>query len=226
MRKQAIILFISLLTGCASLPLPDLSNIPPYTFVGLAEDASSLEDCRRKAIVSAAEQVALNVSTEIEVKYRKEARGTPSSIDTSVEDSYRHLSEIILSDVVSNTEKAGFKKHWGSYDCYIVVRYPREKIEELRKEAKSISEIRRRIRIEEEEKFISELKEQRDYYRKRDRELERKVESLREAVEQDSWIDKEALKESLKEKAGRVKSLAEEGYWKLRDFWERIKSRG
>ena len=215
-RIAGIIIF--LLTGCASLPLPDLNSIPPDTFIGIAENTSSLEDCRRQAIVSAAEQIALNISTDIQVKYRKTTKSRNSYIDRSVEDSYNHLSEVILGDVISNTEKVGFKKSWGSYSCYIVVRYPRNKIEKLRKEARSINELRRRIRREEQKKFLAELDRQRVYYNQRDRRLEGEIDELRETVENDSWINKKEVKRKISE-------IASRGYNKLQDAWYQLRER-
>lgn len=218
-----VIVLWELLTGCASLPLSELSSIPPDTYIGVAEKSPSLEDCRRQAIVSAGEQIALNVSTEIQVKYQKTTKSRNSYIDRSVEDSYKHLSEIILGDVISNTEKVGFKKSWGSYSCYIVVRYPQHKIEKLRKEAKSINELRRRIRREEQKRFQDELEKQRKYYSRRDKSLEREIDDLREAIEEDSWIDKKALKRNLREKAEDLQILAQRGWEKVQDAWWRFK---
>lgn len=217
-KIAAVIIIWEVLTGCASLPLPDLNTIPPDTFIGIAENTSSLEDCRRKAIVSAAEQIALNVSTDIQVKYQKTTRLRLDSISRTVEDSYKHLSEIILGDVVSNTEKVSFKKRFRSYSCYIVVRYPRSRIEKLRKEARSINELRRRIRREEQEKFLAELGRQRDYYKRRDRRLEGEINELRETVENDSWINKKELKR-------KISNIASRGYNKFQDAWYQFRER-
>jgi hypothetical protein len=152
------------------------------------------------------------------VKYQKTTRLRLDSISRTVEDSYKHLSEIILGDVISNTEKASFKKRFRSYSCYIVVRYPRSRIEKLRKEARSINELRRRIRREEQKKFLAELDRQRDYYKRRDRRLEGEINELREAVEEDSWIDKKALKK-------KIGDFASRGYEKIQDAWYRYKDK-
>jgi len=218
-----IILIWEFLAGCASLPISGLSNIPPDTYIGVVEKSPSLEDCRRQAIVSAGEQIALNVSTEIQVKYQKISKGNRDYIDQTVEDSYKHLSEMILGDVISNTEKISFKKRWGSYSCHIVVRYSRGKIEKLRKEAKSINELRRRIRREEQKRFQDELAKQRKYYSRRDKSLEREIVDLRETVENDSWIDKKALKRNLREKAEDIQVLAQRGWEKVQNAWWRFK---
>ena len=223
LKVLVVVFILKILMGCASLPLSELSSIPPDTYIGVVEKSPSLEDCRRQAIVSAGEQIALNVSTEIQVKYQKTTKSRNSYIDLSVEDSYKHLSEIILGDVISNTKKISFKKRWGSYSCHIVVRYPKHKIEKLRKEAKRINELRRRIRREEQKRFQEELAKQRRYYKGRDQSLEREIVDLRETVENDSWIDKKALKRNLREKAEDLQVLAQRGWEKVQNAWWRFK---
>jgi len=120
--------------------VPDFINkVPKEHFAGISVPCSNgLREARNSAIADVVKQVLGAINTEYKHSYVNQVSGDPKNPNIFIKDTYTRVSSSdIALDTEQNIIQTIFKKdRFEKHICFILVRYPTEKIQNIKRLSK------------------------------------------------------------------------------------------
>jgi len=194
MRPFILFLVFGLLTGCASshgqakLPSPPpepvfIRNIPQDHYLGSAWNVPRIDQARNKAIQDAIRQISQAFGMVVKVEYRETVVGGGRVVSRAIKEEFSIVSEALLSEIPQHIVRTAFQPLGRNrYNAYVLVNFPRKKLEQLRVRYASEQAVRQRIRAEERGRFRRDLNLLQKNYEEQAKATGREVRRLRELI--------------------------------------------
>jgi len=194
MRPFILFLVFGLLAGCVSshrqakIPSPPpepvfIRHIPQDHYLGSAWNVPRIDQARNKAIQDAIRQISQAFGMVVKVEYSETVAGSGRVVSREVKEEFSIVSEALLSEIPQHIVRTAFQPLGRNrYNAYVLIRFPRDKLEKLRQRYYSEQAVRRRIRAEERGRFKQDLSYLQQEYEKRTRATEAEVRRLRELI--------------------------------------------
>jgi hypothetical protein len=124
----------------AVVEVPQPVRIPEWvtkssgdSFVGISSFCGSIEEARQQALHSAIAQIVQNLGAEYSVSHESSLRGNLHQAQHELEERLAYTARWFVSSVNENIKETDIQETRGGYICFVLVRYPPDKIDKLRK---------------------------------------------------------------------------------------------
>ena len=114
--------------------IPDWVNrVPKYGFVGISGFCTSIEEARQQALHSAISQIVQNMGAEYTLSHESRASGDARSANYELKERLVYTARWFIRSVNENILESEIQETRGKYVTFVLVRYPPDMIEKLRK---------------------------------------------------------------------------------------------
>lgn len=135
-----VIFLVADLQGAYSLQVPFfLTNVPSGHFTGVSAPCSNLSEARKSAVLDVVRQVlgSIGLSYGFESKHYVKGNVRDEGLQRNIEESLSGTARGIVLGVEQNIVKSTWSKDaFGRYVYFVLVRYPDQKIREMRRISK------------------------------------------------------------------------------------------
>ena len=193
MNALALLLSLVLVGGCAASrrttePPPEppfIRHIPADHYLGTAWNVHRLDQARAQALQDAVRQIAQAVGMVVKVEYKATLAAQGRVVTRHVTEEVSVVSEALLAEIPSHIVQAAYQPvGFNRYNAYLLIHFPRAKLEQLRDRYMNEQAVRQRIRAEERGRFQQDLHHLQRDYEGRAQATEREMQRLREVVDQ------------------------------------------
>jgi len=114
--------------------IPDWVNrVPKDGFVGISGFCTSIEEARQQALHSAISQIVQNMGAEYTLSHESRVSGDARSANYELRERLVYTARWFIRSVNENILESEIQETKGKYVCFVLVRYPPDMIEKLRK---------------------------------------------------------------------------------------------
>jgi len=114
--------------------IPDwVKRVPEGGFVGISGFCSSIEEARQQALHSAVAQIVQNMGAEYTLSHESTISGDVQNAHHELTERLAYTARWFVSSVYENILESDIQETKGRYVCFVLVRFPHEKIDKLRK---------------------------------------------------------------------------------------------
>jgi len=111
--------------------------VPAEHFSGVSEPSNSLAKARKSAIDNVIRQILGSIGTQYDHNYFNKISGNVRNIQRVIHDKLSGTAHGIVLDVERNIVRSScLKDHSGKFVCFVLVYYPEQKIQEMRRLSK------------------------------------------------------------------------------------------
>jgi hypothetical protein len=114
--------------------IPDwVNHAPKHGFVGISGFCSSIEEARQQALHSAVAQIVQNLGAEYTLSHESGVSGDARSAHYQLKERLVYTARWFVSSVNENIAESDIQESKGKYVCFVLVRYPPDMIDKLRR---------------------------------------------------------------------------------------------
>ena len=114
--------------------IPEWVTKPPGdSFVGISGSCGSIEEARQQALHSAIAQIVQNMGAEYDLSHESSLKGNAHHARHELKEHLAYTARWFVSSVNENIQEIDIQETKGRYVCFVLVKYPPDKIEKLRK---------------------------------------------------------------------------------------------
>jgi hypothetical protein len=106
---------------------------PRDSFVGISGFSGSIEEARQQALHSAIAQIVQNLGAEYNLSHESSLKGDALHAHHELKEHLAYTARWFVSSVNENIQETDIQETKGRYVCFVLVKYPPDKIEKLRK---------------------------------------------------------------------------------------------
>jgi len=107
--------------------------IPAGHVLGISPPCASLHEARNKALRDAASQVLRTIGAHYSLQFQSTIEGTADNAKTTVNERFHYSAHAFIRDLEQNTVKATYEDTPAGYVYRVLIYYPSEKIERMRR---------------------------------------------------------------------------------------------
>ena len=109
------------------------TRTPGDSFVGVSGFCGSIEEARQQALHSAIAQIVQNMGAEYSLSHQSTLTGNACHARYELKEHLAYTARWFVSSVNENIKECDIQETKGKYVCFVLVRYPPDMIEKLRK---------------------------------------------------------------------------------------------
>ena len=114
--------------------IPDWVNrVPKDGFVGISGFCTSIEEARQQALHSAISQIVQNMGAEYTLSHESRVSGDARSANYELRERLVYTARWFVSSVNENIKEIDIQQTKGKYVSFVLVKYPPDMIDKLRK---------------------------------------------------------------------------------------------
>ena len=114
--------------------IPDWVNrVPKDGFVGISDFCTSIEEARQQALHSASAQIIQNMGAEYTLSHESSVSGDARTAHHELKERLAFTAKWFVSSVNENILESDIQETKGKYVCFVLVRYPPNLIDKLRR---------------------------------------------------------------------------------------------
>ena len=114
--------------------IPDwVKRVPEDGFAGISGFCGSIEEARQQALHSAIAQIVQNMGAEYTLSHESRVSGNVQSAHHELTERLAYTARWFVSSVHENILESDIQETKGKYVCFVLVRYPHDKIDKLRR---------------------------------------------------------------------------------------------
>jgi hypothetical protein len=117
-----------------SVHIPDwVTDIPTHCFVGISGLCRSIDEAREQALSSVISQILQAMGAEYSLKHRSQLSGTIHASHHELKEKLTYTATWFIRSIQQHIKQSDIQWVHGRYICFILVEFPPEEIEHLRK---------------------------------------------------------------------------------------------
>ena len=113
-----------------------MGSVPSGHFTGISEPCGSIAEARRRATLDVVRQILGSVGITYNFRTVHDVSGDPRAPKRLIDDYLRGTSGGVVEGVSENIVRSVVHERSGRYVCYMLIRYPKELIERVRRLSK------------------------------------------------------------------------------------------
>jgi len=108
-------------------------TVPEDHVLGISPPCATIHDARNAAMQDAAAQIIRNIGTYYSLQFESRITGTADSATTVIYERFHYDAHAFIRDLEQNTVRSSYEKSAAGYVYQVLIFYPPEKIERMRK---------------------------------------------------------------------------------------------
>jgi hypothetical protein len=110
-----------------------VTDIPTHCFVGISGPCRSIEEAREQALSSVISQILQAMGAEYSLKHRSRLSGTIHASQHELKEELIYTARWFIRSIQQHIKQSDIQGVRGKYICFILVEFPPEEIEHLRR---------------------------------------------------------------------------------------------